>query len=331
MEHGRDRIGISAPLLLAAILLLPTAASAQAYPNKPVRFILNVSVGVLSDVVLRSGAIELAKQTGQPWVIENRQGGNFVPGANACKVSSPDGYTVCLVNEQSMSLNPHIIANLSYDPDKDFKPVTNLYVQVSGVAAATSLPASSAGELQRMAGAKTGAINFATLGPGTTQDTLRQWMNNSWKTDFVGVPYKGMNLILNALLAGESHLTQTSLGSAGSYLAGGKVKLYAVNSAKRLPKMPEVPTFHEAGLGEFLDVQGRFWWGLVVPAGVPDPIVGRINAEFIRLFREPRFMELVDTQFLDTVLTSPEQFAAFLKTDRERARRMVARFNVPMQ
>ena len=317
--------------MLAAALLAPVVVNAQAYPAKPVRFILNVSVGVLSDIVMRSGAIELQKQTGQPWVIENRQGGNFVPGANACKASAPDGYTVCLVNEQSMSLNPQIIPKLSYDPEKDFKPVTNLYVQVSGVAAAASLPANSIAELQRLSAAKSGAINFATLGPGTTQDILRQWMNNNWKTDFVGVPYKGMNLILNALVAGESNLTQTSLGSAGPYLSGGKVKLFAVNSAKRLAKLPEVPTFTETGMGEFIEVQGRFWWGLVVPAGVPDAIVQRLNSEFARLFREPKFAELIESQYLDTVLGTPEQFAAFLKTDRERARRLVARFNVPLQ
>ena len=97
-----------------------------------------------------------------------------------------------------MSLNPQIIPKLSYDPDKDFKPVTNLYVQVSGVAVAANLPVNSIQDLQRLFGGKSGAINFATLGPGTTQDILRQWMNNNWKTDFLGVPYKGMNLILNA-------------------------------------------------------------------------------------------------------------------------------------
>ena len=317
--------------IFAVALVAPGAAFAQAWPAKPVRFVLNVSVGVLSDVVMRVGVVELQKSTGQPWVIENRQGGNFVPGAVACKNSAGDGYTVCLVNEQSMSLNPHIVSRLPYDPDKDFRPVTNLYVQVSGVAAAANLPASSMAELQKLDGAKSGALNFATLGPGTTQDILRQWMNRNWKTEFVGVPYKGMNVILNAIVAGESNLTQTSLGSAGPYLAGGKVKLLAVNSAKRLARLPDVPTFTEAGLGEFIDVQGRFWWGLVVPAGVPDPIVQRVNAEFQKMFRDPKFAELIDSQFLDPVLGTPQQFTAFLKADRERARNVVATFNVPRE
>jgi tripartite-type tricarboxylate transporter receptor subunit TctC len=318
-------------LLTAAVLLGPAPGRTQAYPTKPIRFILNVSVGVLSDVMMRAASVELVKQTGQPWVIENRAGGNFVIAANACKTASADGYTVCLVNEQAMSLNPHIISNLPYDPDKDFRPITNLYIQVSGVAAAASLPVNSIGELQRLAAAKAGTLNFATLGPGTTQDILRQWMNNNWKTEFVGVPYKGMPLILNGMVAGEVALTQTSLGSAGAHLAGGKVKLLAVNSARRLPKMPDVPTFTEAGMGEFIDVQGRFWWGLVAPAGVPDAIIQRVNAEFTRLFRAPKFVELMENQFLDSVIGTPEQFTAFLKQDRERAAQVVKRFNIPRQ
>ena len=227
---------------LSLLALMPALAQAQAWPAKPVRFILNVSVGVLSDVVMRVGVQELQKSTGQPWVIENRQGGNFVPGAVACKNSNGDAHTVCLVNEQSMSLNPHIMSSLPYDPDKDFRPVTNLYVQVSGVAIGPGLPATSMADLQKLRGPASAALNFGTLGPGTTQDILRQWMNRNWKTEFVGVPYKGMNLILNAVVSGENALTQTSLGSAGPYLAGGKVRLLAVNSARRLPRLPDVPT-----------------------------------------------------------------------------------------
>lgn len=319
------------PLLIGSALLAPGWAVAQTYPSKPIRFILNVSVGVLSDIVMRAGAVELTKQTGQPWVIENRQGGNFVIAANACKAAAPDGYTVCMVNEQSMSLNPHIISKLSYDPDRDFKPVTNLYVQVSGVAVSSALPANSIADLVKMAVAKPGTMNFATLGPGTTQDILRQWMNSRYKTDFQGVPYKGMPLILNGILTGETSATQTSLGSVGAYLQSGKIKLLTVNSARRLNKMPDVPTFNEAGLGEFIDVQGRFWWGLVMPAGVPEPMVQRINTEFHKLFREPKFVELIENQYLDPVLGTPEQFAAFLKKDRERSANVVKRFKIPTQ
>jgi tripartite-type tricarboxylate transporter receptor subunit TctC len=323
------RPGILISLLLGAALLVPGTTFAQAYPSKPVRLILNVSVGVLADVVMRAGAIELSRQTGQPWVVENRQGGNFVIGANACKASPPDGYTVCLVNEQSMSTNPHIIAKLSYDPERDFAPITNLFVQVSAVVSAPSL--NSLGELRKSASASPGKMNFATLGPGTSQDILRQWMNNAWKTQFVGVPYKGMNLILNGIVAGETTLTQTSMGSVGPYLQGDRIKLLAVNSSERLSKFPDVPTYDEVGLGEFQQAKGHTWWGLVAPAGVPEPMVQRLQSEFSRLFREPRFVELLDSQFLQSAIGTPAEFAAFMRKDRERAAQVVKRFNIPRQ
>ncbi len=317
--------------ILVALMLAATApaALAQPYPSKPIRFILNGAPGAFSDVTLRVAAQELAKQTGQPWVVENRPGGDFVIAAVACKAAAPDGYTVCVVNEQSMSLNPHVISKLPYDPDADFKPVTNLFIQVSGLIASTSV--GSIAELLRQAEAKPGSMNFATMGPSTTQDILRQWINNHWKAGFVDVPYKGMNAILNGIVSGEVNATQAALGSARPYLAGGKVKLLAVNSARRLPNLPDVPTYTEAGLGEFIDVQGRFWWGLVAPGGTPDAMVQRLNAAFAAVFAQPKFAELLETQYLQSAICTPEEFATFLKRDRARDAQVVKRFNVPRQ
>ncbi len=318
-------------VLAIAALLWSGAAMAQSYPSKPIRFVLNASVGVSADIVMRVAATELARQMGQPWVIENRPGGNFVIGAVACKGSAPDGYAVCLVNAQSMSFNPHVISKLPYDPDTDFKPITNLFIQVSGLAAPASLPVNSVSELQRLAVSKSGNMNFATLGPGTTQDILRQWLNDKWKTELVGVPYKGMNLILNGMLAGEASLTQTSLGSAGAYLSGAKIKLLAIEGSRRLSKMPDVPTYAEAGLGGFTELQGPFWWGLVVPAGTPSPIVQRLNAEFAKVFQGPKLTELLESLYLESAIGTPEEFASFLKLDRARDGELVRKFNIPRQ
>jgi len=321
------RLAILTASIFAAVS--PALAPAQAYPSKPIRFILNGAPGAFSDVTLRVAAVELARQTRQPWVVENRPGGDFVIAAVACKAAAPDGYTVCVVNEQSMSLNPHVISKLPYDPDRDFKPITNLFIQVSGLVASTSVE--SIAELLRLAAAKPGSMNFATMGPSTTQDILRQWINNHWKADFVGVPYKGMNAILNGIVSGEVNVTQAALGSARPYLSSGKVKLLAVNSARRLPKLPDVPTYTEAGLGEFIDVQGRFWWGLVAPVGTPDAMVQRLNAEFAAVFRLPKFAELLENQYLQSAICTPEEFANFLKRDRTRDAQVVKRFNVPKQ
>ena len=320
---------ILALLILASLFLAQHAVQAQSYPAKPVRLILNVSVGVVADILMRTAASQLAQQMGQPWVVENRQGGNFVIGATACRNASADGYTVCLVNLESMSANPHVFAKLPYDPDKDFAPITNLYYQVSGVVASPSLPINSVADLQALAVAKPGSLNFATLGPGSNSDTLRKWLGERWNTQMLGVPYKGMNLIVNALVSGESDLTLTSIGTVGAQL--GKLKLLAVNSAKRLNRIPAAPTFAETGLGDYLDLLGLSWWGLVAPAGVPEPVVSRLNTEFVRLVREPSFADLMDRQFLEPAVSSPAQFAAFLKADRERVGRVVRQFNFPRQ
>ncbi len=303
-------------------------ALAQPYPSKPIRLIQNGSVGAVSDIVMRAASQELSAQMGGPWVVENHPGGNFVIGTNACKRSAPDGYTVCLVNMAAMSLNPHALSNLPYDPDKDFKPITNLFSQVIGIVANANLRANTVGELQALAAAKPGALNFATLGPGSSADMLRQWLSDSWKAEIVGVPYKGMNLIVNAVLSGESDVTWTAMGNIDGHVKLGKVKVLAVNTAKRTPRMPQVPTLGEVGLGDF---HGLVWWGLVAPAGMSDTIVRRLNAEVTRLFKEPKFAEFLDRQFLVTEIGTPEEFAAFLKTDRQRVGNMVKRLNLPRQ
>ena len=320
---------IIAFIVFAIAVSAPHSVHAQAYPAKPIRLILNVSVGVVADILMRTAGAQLAQQMGQPWVIENRQGGNFVIGATACKNASADGYTVCLVNLESMSTNPHVFARLPYDPDKDFAPITNLYYQVSGIVVSPALSVGTVADLQALAVAKPGSLNFSTLGPGSNSDILRQWLGERWNTQMLGVPYKGMNLIVNALVSGESDLTLTSIGTVGAQL--GKLKLLAINSAKRSQRLPAVPTFAEAGLAEYLDLLGLSWWGLVAPAGVPDAIIQRLNAEFVRLAREPSFADLMDRQFLEPAVSSSTQFAAFLKADRGRVGKVVKKFNFPRQ
>jgi tripartite-type tricarboxylate transporter receptor subunit TctC len=316
-------------ICIAGLLTASTWSVAQAWPAKPVRLILNVSVGVFGDIVMRAGAVELQRQTGQPWVVENRGGGNFVIGANACKAAAPDGYSVCMVNEQTMSTNPHTIDKLSYDPEKDFSPVTNLFIQISAIAVGNQYGA--LGELQKAATAKGKGLNFATLGPGSSQDILRQWLNARWKAQMTEVPFKAMGPIMTGIASGDIDATITSIGSAGSFVLGGKARFVAVNSSKRLKKFPDVPTFDELALTEYQDLKGHTWWGLMVPAGTPDPIVRRINAEMAQLFREAKFQELLESQALESAISSPEQFAAFLKEDRARGALVVKRFNIPKQ
>ncbi|OFZ99797.1 MAG: hypothetical protein A3H35_02000 [Betaproteobacteria bacterium RIFCSPLOWO2_02_FULL_62_17] len=305
-------------------------APAQPYPSKPIRVIVAIAAGSPTDIMMRTAGQQLLGPLGQSLVIENRPGGNQVIGAEACARSAPDGYTFCVVTNTAISVNPHIISKLSYEPDRDFKPVTALWFLINGLVATASLPANSVKELQALAATRPGSLNFATQGSGTGPDIFRQWLNEQWNTNIVGIPYKGANLIMNALIAGEIHFSR--IAPLGDYVAvqmkAGKVKLLAVGTSKRLAQFPDVPTYAEAGLDGFPE---KTWWGLFAPAGTPDAMVRRIHSEFVRLFHEPKFAAYLESQVVEPAITSPEEFATFLKEDRERAGQTVKKYNVPRQ
>ena len=313
-------------LIFSVAALGALHASAQQYPSKPIRVIVAIAAGSPTDVTMRTAARELQGSLGQPLTIDNRPGGEMVVGSELCARAVPAGYTYCVVSNTAVSINPHIFPKLPYDPDKDFKPVTALWQLIQGIIASSSLPANSIRELQALASARPGALNSGTMGAGGA-DLHRRWLNDQWNTSIVGVPYKGANLVMNALLAGEIHMGLMALGGLGGQLKAGKVKLLVVGSSKRLPQFPDVPTYAEAGLGG----SPRTWWALLAPAGTPEPMVKRVNSEFVRLFHEPKFAAYLESQFLESAVSSPEEFAAFLKKDRELAGRMVRKYNITAQ
>lgn len=314
--------------LIVAIAMFGTfQALAQQYPSKPIRVIVAIAAGSLTDVILRTAGREMLGSLGQPLVIENRPGGNMMIAPEVCAKAAPDGYTFCQVSNTVVSVNPHLYSKLAYDPDKDFKPVTLLFYLSQGLIANASLPVNSVKEMQALAAARPGSVNFATLGEGTGPDIFRQWLNERWNTNMTGIPYTGANLIMNALIAGDIHLTQIGPGPFSGQLRAGKIKMLAVDTPKRSRLFPDVPTYLEVGLDGFSE---KLWWGLFAPAGTPDAMVRRINAEFARIFQSPKFLEYLENQFIEpAAATTPEEFAAFVKEDRVRAGLMVKTYNVP--
>jgi tripartite-type tricarboxylate transporter receptor subunit TctC len=227
-----------------------------------------------------------------------------------------------------VALNPVLFSKLPYDADRDFKPVTNLYFLIEGILAKAALPVNSIKELQSLAVSKPGLLNWGTLGPASTTDIARMWLGELWNTQFVGIPYKGGNLVTAALATAEVDVARIGAYNALGLIKSGKVKALAVGSSRRSPVMPAVPTYAEVGLG---DMPGRAWWGAFAPGGTPDAMVRRLNSELLRVFRDPKFIEWIDTQMVEIAVSSPEEFVAFLKTDRERAAQVVKRFNIPKQ
>lgn len=309
----RHLIGCS----LGIFALTASQAISQPYPSKPIRYIMPLEAGSMSDVVARAAGQELSTRLGQPLLVDNRPGTAGIIGAEACAKAAPDGYTICTVNISTMSLNRFLFDKLPYNPDKDFKPVTLLYFTIETLVAAASLPVDSVSELRALATAKPGLLNYGTLGVESNPDLFRQWLRNEWSADIVGIPYKGGGSVAAALVAGDIHITSMGIGNFIGQIKSGKVKSLAVLARKRSRLLPNVPTFAEAGLSGF---PGRgAWWGLTVPTGTVDPIVTRLNAEFVKLFNEPRFAGFLEDRALEPAVGTPEAFASFLKADRDTA------------
>src|SRR5215467_3075524 len=185
--------------LLAAGCAAP--ANAQTYPNKPIRMVVSIAAGSVTDVIMRAAANELSPRLGQQLVIENKGGAAGILGAQTCAQAPGDGYTLCVIYHSTTSYNPLLFDKLPYDADKDFVPVTRLFWLTEGVFVNAGLAANSVAELKALAQAKPDGLNYATLGDGSFPDLFMRWLNNQWGTRIVGVPYRGGGPAAQALAA----------------------------------------------------------------------------------------------------------------------------------
>ncbi len=299
---------------------LAGVARAESYPERPIRMIVSIAAGSVTDVIMRAAAQRLQPLLGQPLIIENRGGAAGILGGQACAQAAPDGYTICVIYHSTLSYNPLLFSNLPYNADTDFVPIARLFFLIEGLFISNALNVGSVAELERAAKARPTGLNFGTLGDASFPDLFLRWLNNQWGTQIVGIPYKGGGPAAQALAADEIQLTRFGVGNFRGLLDAGRVKALTVSSAARSPLLPAVPTDAEAGLGGF---PAHGWWGLAAPKGTPRAIVERINAEFVKLFNDPAFVSFLDQNAVVSAPTTPEGFAAFLKEDRKTAAMLI--------
>ncbi len=316
---------VASVVAVLAVSALPL--NAQTYPDRPIRVIVPIAAGSVTDVIMRATASELAPRLGQPFVIENKGGASGIPAAQACAQAAPDGYTLCLVYHNTLSINPLLFNKLPYDADRDFTLITTLYLLVEALFVNSSLNVNTAAELKAYAQAHPNALNYGTLGPGSNPEMFLKWMNQAWNANIVGIPYRGGGPIAQALVAGELQVAKMGLGNFLGLMSSGKIKPLAVAAARRSPLAPDVPTLAEAGI----DFPPFGWWGLAAPRGLPQPIVDRLNAEFTALYRQPKFADYLEKQAVLPAPGTPAQFAAFLKQDRQDAERLIRIANQPRE
>ena len=321
---------LSVGALITASTFSPSPSAAQtstaAWPDKPIRVIVSIAAGSVTDVIIRAASKDLEAKLGQPLVIENRGGAAGILGGQACAQAAPDGYTLCVIYHSTMSYNPVQFDKLPYNAD-ELVPVTRLFFLTEGLFVNADLPAKTVAELKALAQAKPDGLNFATLGNGSFPDLFRVWLNNQWGTKMVGVPYKGGGPAAQALAAGEVQVTRFGVGNFRGAMDAGKVRALAISADARSKLMPDVPTFREAGL----DYPGQGWWGLAAPKGTPAAVVEKANAAFASVFTDPKFAAFLEQQFVVPATTSPAGFAEFLKMDRKAAEDLVKIANTPKQ
>lgn len=302
------------------------SALAQNFPSKPIRSIYPMSPGGLGDIVMRALGAEMTRTLGVTVVVENRAGANTIIGAEQCARAPADGYTICLLPVDTMTMNPFLYHKLPYDVDRDFTPITNLFFLTEGFMVNPGLPVKSLKELIAYGKAKRGTLNYGT--PANLVTMFMEGFNKDVGTDIKMIPYKGGGDAVNALVSGEVQVGFFGIGNLIGHLKSGKVRLLAVDSSARSPLFPDAPTLAESG---YHGNRIRAWFGVLGPAGMPAPIVARLNADVARVVKEPEFLRRHITDLgLEAALNSPEEFRQFLRDDRARAAKLIKQSGIPM-
>jgi tripartite-type tricarboxylate transporter receptor subunit TctC len=307
-------------LALVALALGAGAAAAQGYPTRAVRIIVAYPPGGGIDVIGRQIADRLARDWGQPVVVENRPGGSTIPATELVAKAPADGHTILLTTDATFSINPHLFAKLPYS-DRDFVAVTQLVLLQQMLVVHPSLPARSLAELVALARAKPGTLNYASYGSGSQPQLAAEMLKAKAGIDIVHIPYKGITLAVAAVMAHEVEMTFAGIATGRPQVQAGRIRALAIGGSKRSPLVPDVPTFTELGYPE---VETHAWFGLFVPAGTPREALGRIHRDVVAILNDPAFREREIVQKgYDLVASSPDEFAAYLVRDREARGRAV--------
>jgi tripartite-type tricarboxylate transporter receptor subunit TctC len=298
-------------LLVACALLGGSAQAQDVYPSKPLRLILPFPPGGGTDILGRLLAERLAANLGQPVVTENRGGAGGNVGAEAAARAAPDGYSLVLV-APSLAISPTLYSKLNYDPVKDFAPIALVASVPNVMITHPSVPANNLQEFIALARSKPGGMNFGSGGSGTSNHLAGELLNLTAGIKLVHVPYKGVNLAMNGVLAGEVHLAFIGIPVPAPHIKAGRLRALAVLARERSPILPDVPTAEEAGLGNF-DV--TTWYGILAPAGTPRPIINRLNAELVKIMRNPEVKERLALMATDPLTSTPEELGAYLQAE----------------
>ncbi len=320
-------------LVRGSITLLLLAAAApgltQSWPARPIRFVVHFPPGGPTDFVARALGQRLTESWKQPIIIENRPGAGGVIGVELVLRSAPDGYTLLFGTSGSLALAPALTPKLPYDVFTDLAPITLVVVNPQILVVHPSLPVKSVQDLIRLARAKPGQLNYASVGPGSPNHMGMELLKSMASIDMVHIPYKGTAPAMADVISGQVSLLFNSMPSVLPHVRAGRLRALAVGSGKRSPAAPDVPTVAETpGLKEF---QYTTWYALLGPAALPKELVSTINAESVRALAQPDMNELLASQGAEAAPTTPDGLAKFMRAEYEAWRRVIKAANISLQ
>jgi tripartite-type tricarboxylate transporter receptor subunit TctC len=315
-------------LFALVLACLSITASAQSWPSKPLRIIVPFAPGGATDVLARLFGAEMQKNWGQPVVIENKPGAGGNIGAEAGAKAAPDGTTMTLVAHGFMSVNPHVYRDLKYDSVRDFAPLTQLVDAPLLLVVNQTVPIHTLKEFLDYARANPGKLVIGNGGAGTAQHLAGELFTSMAKIDALHAPYKGSAPATNDLLGGQTNAMLDNMVTLIQHVKAGRLRPLGVSSSQRVAILPDVPTIAESGVPGYA---ASTWYGVAAPAATPREIVGRLNGELVRIMKLPEVSQKISDMGLVAVGSSPEEFAAYIRAQRELAGKLVQIAKLPQQ
>ena len=320
-------IKLGCTLFAAVFAAAGAAGAAEQYPTKPIRVMVPFPPGAASDFLARVVGARMAEVYGQQAVVDNRPGAGGLIGSQIVAKAIPDGYTLGLVGQPHLSntllRDPH-----PYDPLKDFASVTLVAVIPNVIVLGNGVPATNVKELIALARAKPGQLNFGSAGVGSSSHLAGEMMVGAAGIKAVHVPFKTLGDIFAEMIAGRVHFYVFPLPAVMPMLKEGRLKAIATATPKRTPSLPNVPTTAEAGFGEY---QSESWFGFVTPAGVPRPLIAKLNADFARMLQEPAMRERFQQGGAEARFGTPAEFHALQRDEYQRLAKLIKDLGIRVQ
>jgi tripartite-type tricarboxylate transporter receptor subunit TctC len=301
---------VAAVLLAVAQAQAASSSPGQVYPSRPVRFIVGFVPGGVADLLARALALRLTDAWGQQVIVDNRAGGGGVISMQITGKATPDGYTLLLGSSTQFSINPALRPNLPYDPVRDYTAITNVAVTPVMLTVQSASSSRSLQDLIQLA--KKENLSYGSTGYGGAPHIAGELLKRQAGISMTHIPFKGGGESIVAIMGGHVQASFGAVSTAQPHLRGGRLRALGVTTAKRMSVMPDVSTFAEQGLPGFEVVQ---WYGVFAPAGLPPPVLGKLNETLTRALATAEFREQFNAQGVELMQSTPAVFAGYVKNE----------------